>query len=54
MSQPIWSMTFDPIKCSAPQRSQWLHVVGEQNQTDWKHPQSGHRQKPKNAANRES
>jgi hypothetical protein len=53
MSQPIWSMTFDPIQSSAPERSQRRHVIGEQRQTDRKHPQSGDRQKPKHAANRE-
>jgi hypothetical protein len=51
MSQPIWPMTFDPIQTSAPQRSQRRHVIGEQRQTDWKHPQSGDWQKPQNAAN---
>jgi hypothetical protein len=50
ISQPIRSTTFDPIKCSTPERSQWRHVLGEQHQTDWKHPQSGDRQKPQHAA----
>jgi hypothetical protein len=49
MRQPIRSMTFDPIKCSTPERSQWRHVLGEQRQADWKHPQSGDRQKPEYA-----
>jgi hypothetical protein len=53
MRQPIWSMPLDPIERAAAERPQWLHVVGEQRQTDWKHPQSGNRQKPENAANRE-
>jgi hypothetical protein len=45
-------MMFDPIKSSAPNRSQWRHIIGEQRQTDGKHPQSGDWQKPENAANR--
>jgi len=50
VSQPIRSMTFDPIKSSTPERSQRRHVFGEQRQTDWEHPQSGDRQKPEYAA----
>jgi hypothetical protein len=46
-------MTFDPIKSSASERSQWFHIFGEQRQTEWKHPQSGNRQKPENPANSE-
>jgi hypothetical protein len=53
MSQPIWSMMFDPIQSSGPERSQWLHVISEQRQADRKHPQSRDREKPKNAANRQ-
>jgi hypothetical protein len=51
MSQPIRSMTFDPIQRSTPERSQWRYILGEQRQTKRKHPQSGDWQKPENAAN---
>jgi hypothetical protein len=50
MSQPIRSVTFDPIQSSGSKRSQEPKVVGEQRQADRQHPQSGDRQKPKNAA----
>jgi hypothetical protein len=53
LCQPIGPMTFDPIERSAPERSQWFHIIGEQRQTDRKHPQSRDRQKPENAADRE-
>jgi hypothetical protein len=28
ISQPIWSVTFDPIQSSGPERSQGPHVIG--------------------------
>jgi hypothetical protein len=51
ISQPIWSVMFDPIQSSGPEGSQGLHVIGQQRQADWKHPQPSDRQKPKSAAN---
>jgi hypothetical protein len=51
LSQPIRSMTLDPIESAAAERTQWPHVIGEQRQTDWKHPQSDNRQEPENTAN---
>jgi hypothetical protein len=53
VGQPIGPVTFDPVKSSVPERSQWFHIISEQRQTDRKHPQSSDRQKPKNAADRE-
>jgi len=53
MSQPIWSVMFDPIQSSGPERSQGPNVIGEKRQADWKHPQSRERKKPKNAAHRQ-
>jgi len=38
MSQPIWSMMFNPIQSSGPQGSQRLQVISEQRQADRKHP----------------
>src|SRR5215469_9513878 len=51
ISQPIWSVMFDPIQSPGPEGSQGLHVVGEQRQADRQHPQASDRQKPKSAAN---
>jgi len=35
MSQPIWSVMFDPIQSSGPERSQGPNVIGEERQADW-------------------
>jgi hypothetical protein len=35
MSQPIWSVMFDPIQSSGPERLQGPNVIGEERQADW-------------------
>jgi hypothetical protein len=53
MRQPLRTVTFDPVENSRAQRSQQRHIVGEEHEADWKHPQSGDRQKPKNPTERQ-
>jgi hypothetical protein len=51
IGQPIWSVMFDPIQSSGPERSQEPDVIGKQRQASRKHPQPRDRQKRKNATN---
>jgi hypothetical protein len=47
------SVMFDPIEDAGSARPQQWHIVGEERQTDWKHPQSQDRQEPKKPAERQ-
>jgi hypothetical protein len=44
------SVMFDPIQGARPDTTQHCHIIGEERQADWKHPQSHERKKPKDAA----
>jgi hypothetical protein len=44
------SVVFDPIQGARPDTAQRFHIIGEERQADWKHPQSHERKKPKKAA----
>jgi hypothetical protein len=50
----MWTAMFDPIENSGSAGPQQLHIVGEECQTDWKHPESHHRQEPKNPTKRQA
>jgi hypothetical protein len=52
MRQPIWTVMFDPIQDSRPERPQRPHILGEERQADWKHPESHDRQESKKPAKR--
>jgi hypothetical protein len=43
----MWTVMFNPIENSGSARPQQVHIVGEECQADWKHPESDDRQKPK-------
>lgn len=49
-SQPLRMATLDPIQKPGPERPQQRHIVGEQYQADWNHPEPQHRKKTERAA----